>query len=68
MPMDFHFKSGDVTGIAAFSAESLRHTIVVIKRGTVTAVLLFLDQNWKKNETWYSILKQQHSYKPKIKY
>ena len=66
--MDFHFKLGYVTGTVAFSAESLRHTIVVIKRGTVTAVSLVLGQNWYKNETWYWILKQQHSYKPKIKY
>ena len=44
--MDFHFKLGYVTGTAAFSAESLRHTIVVIKRETDTAVLLLFGQNW----------------------
>ena len=46
MAMHFHFKLGYVTRTAAFSAESLRHTIAVIKRGTVTALLLLLGQNW----------------------
>ena len=44
--MDFHFKLGYVTGTAPFSAEGLRHTIVVIKRETVTAFLLLFGQNW----------------------